>query len=76
MTKDEAIFELRYNNVSEDDIEKIIDSCHVINISPQFLDDELEKLGYDRFFYFEYEDDFTSSVETVVKSSKKHNLKD
>lgn len=76
MTKDEAVFELRYNGVSEEDIDKIIDNCSFNNLSPQYLDSELEKLGYDKFFYLEYEDDFSNSGESSAKQGKKQNLKD
>jgi hypothetical protein len=76
MTKDEAIFEMRYYNVSEEDIETILNNCHAKNILPQFLDDELEKLGYDRFFCFEYDDELDDGFMSAAKPSKKHQLMD
>ncbi|MDR2635767.1 MAG: hypothetical protein LBC08_02930, partial [Campylobacteraceae bacterium] len=57
MTREEAVLEMRFGSIAEEDIEAIIAKCKQKNILPQFLDDELEKLGYERFFRFEYEDD-------------------
>ncbi|MFV0481925.1 MAG: hypothetical protein ACK5LP_08065 [Campylobacteraceae bacterium] len=76
MTRDEATFEMRYYNVSEDDIEAILNSCKQKNILPQFLDIELEKLGYDKFFYAEYEDGIDDGYAQSEKSSKKHIVAD
>jgi len=74
MTKDEAVLELRFCNVSEEDIAFIVDKCKHKNISPQFLDDELEKLDYERFFRFEYDEDFGAhDAYTASPANKKRN---
>ncbi|MDR1460941.1 MAG: hypothetical protein LBI78_04795 [Campylobacteraceae bacterium] len=75
MTKEEAILEMRFCGVSENDIDIIIEKCKQKTISPQYLDDELEKLGYERFFHFEYDDGIDDSYQTP-SHSKKHNLSD
>ncbi|MDR1007904.1 MAG: hypothetical protein LBL65_04985 [Campylobacteraceae bacterium] len=71
MTKEEAILEMRFSNVTEEDIEAIISKCIHKNVLPQFLDDELEKLGYERFFRFEYDDDIDDDYQ-IYSHNKKH----
>jgi hypothetical protein len=63
--------ELRFSNVTEEDIETIIANCRQKNILPQFLDDELEKLGYERFFRFEYDDDIDDGYQTTPQNKKR-----
>lgn len=76
MTREEATLEMRYNNVNEEDIEAILGSIKQKNIAPQHLDDELEKMGYERIFYFEYEDGVDDGFFYSTKSVKKHDLND
>ncbi|MDR0579750.1 MAG: hypothetical protein LBG21_04025 [Campylobacteraceae bacterium] len=71
MTKDEAILEMRFCGVNENDINIIINGFKQKNISPQYLDNELEKLGYERLFHFEYDDDIDESYQSL-SHSKKH----
>lgn len=75
MTKEEAILEMRFCGVSEDDINIIINAYKQKNISPQYLDNELEKLGYERFFHFEYDDNINDDYQ-VSPPNKKHTLDD
>ncbi|MDR1614241.1 MAG: hypothetical protein LBS26_01590 [Campylobacteraceae bacterium] len=75
MTKEEAILEMRFSNVEEEDIEAIIAKCKHKNILPQFLDDELEKLGYERFFHFEYDEELgEESFLSPSSYNRKRNL--
>jgi hypothetical protein len=75
MTRDEAILEMRFCGVSENDIDIIVNGCKQKNISPQYLDNELEKLGYERFFHFEYDDGIEDSYQAPLHN-KKHILDD
>ncbi|MDR0761774.1 MAG: hypothetical protein LBF13_01845 [Campylobacteraceae bacterium] len=71
MTREEAILEMRFSSVTEEDIEAIIAKCTHKSVLPQFLDDELEKLGYERFFHFEYDDDINDNYQTHSHSKKR-----
>ncbi|MDR0407605.1 MAG: hypothetical protein LBH45_01620 [Campylobacteraceae bacterium] len=75
MTKEEAILEMRFCGVSEDDIDIVMEKCKQKNILPQRLDDELEKLGYERFFRFEYDENINDGYQTPPHN-KKHDLND
>jgi hypothetical protein len=75
MTKEEAILEMRFCGVDENDIDAIIAACKQKKVSPQFLDNELEKLGYERFFHFEYDDIVDDSYQFSLHN-KKHTLDD
>lgn len=72
MTREEAMSEMSYYGVSEDDIMDIINNCNQKNISPQYIDNELIKLGYDAFFSFEYNDDIGFNENFITLKSKKH----
>ena len=55
MTVNEAILEMRYSGISEEDIEAIIEVCKVRGIKPQIIDQELEKRGLEKVFELEYD---------------------
>ncbi|MDR1284586.1 MAG: hypothetical protein LBJ88_00090 [Campylobacteraceae bacterium] len=75
MTKEEAILEMRFCGVNESNIDIIIEKCKQKNILPQYLDNELEKLRYERFFHFEYDDNIDDGYQTP-SHNKKHSLSD
>ncbi|MBN1840176.1 MAG: hypothetical protein JW802_09075 [Campylobacterales bacterium] len=55
MTANEAVLEMRYGGIPEEDIEEILDVCKKKGLTPQNLDSELEKKGFDKVFEFEYD---------------------
>jgi len=55
MTANEAVLEMRYSGIPEDDIEVILEVCKKIGLTPQNIDEELEKRGLDKVFEFEYD---------------------
>ncbi len=55
MTVHEAIVEMRYGGIPEEDIEDIMEICKKKGVSPQNIDKELESRGFDKVFSFEYE---------------------
>ncbi|MDD3324938.1 MAG: hypothetical protein PHN38_07450 [Sulfurospirillaceae bacterium] len=78
MTLNEAMTEMRYSGVEEEDIEAVIETCKKKGITPQNLDKELQSRGYDAVFSFEY-DEYESwyeggSGDSSHKSSGKQNL--
>lgn len=56
MTVHEAIVEMRYGGIPEEDIEDIMEICKKKGVSPQNIDKELEARGFDKVFSFEYDD--------------------
>ena len=71
MTVHEAIVEMRYSGIPEEDIEDIMEICKKKGISPQNIDKELEARGFDKVFSFEYEGWDEGQVELVHKVSVK-----
>lgn len=55
MTANEAVLEMRYSGIPEEDIEEILEVCKKKGITPQNIDQELEKRGLDKVFEFEYD---------------------
>ncbi len=55
MTANEAVLEMRYSGIPEEDIEAILDACKKKGITPQNIDQELEKRGLDKVFEFDYD---------------------
>ncbi len=55
MTVNEAILEMRYSGVLEEDIEAIIEVCKTKGLKPQIIDQELEKRGLEKVFELEYD---------------------
>lgn len=55
MTVNEAVLEMRYSGIPEEDIEEILEVCKKRGITPQNIDQELEKRGLDKVFEFEYD---------------------
>ena len=55
MTANEAVLEMRYGGISEEDIEEILEVCKKRGLTPQNIDQELEKKGLDKIFEFEYD---------------------
>lgn len=54
---DSIIFELRANDVKEEDIKTIMERVKN-RISEENLDNELVKLGYEKIFTVDYDDNF------------------
>ncbi|MFT7824228.1 MAG: hypothetical protein ABXS92_05645 [Sulfurimonas sp.] len=55
MTIEEIRFEMQINEVSKEDIEKIIEECTHSGFSPEHIDEELLKRGYQKIFTIDYE---------------------
>jgi len=55
MTVNEAVLEMRYSGIPEEDIEEILEICKKKGLSPQNIDTELEVKGLDKVFEFEYD---------------------
>ncbi|MEZ7934354.1 MAG: hypothetical protein QMB67_05520 [Sulfurospirillum sp.] len=55
MTVNEAVLEMRYSGIPEEDIEEILEICKKKGLSPQNIDKELESRGLDKVFEFEYD---------------------
>jgi len=55
MTTNEAILEMRYSGIPEEDIEAIMEICAKRGLKPQILDQELEARGLDKVFELEYD---------------------
>ncbi|ACZ11375.1 hypothetical protein [Sulfurospirillum deleyianum] len=72
MTANEAVLEMRYSGIPEEDIEEILEICKKKGLTPQNLDGELEKKGFDKVFEFEYdasESWFESGVSATASKS-------
>lgn len=54
---DSIIYELRANNVAEDDIKIIMEKIKN-RISEENIDTELQKLGYEKIFTVDYDDNY------------------
>jgi hypothetical protein len=77
MTANEAVLEMRYSGISEEDIEEILEVCKKKGISPQNIDQELEKRGLDKVFEFEYdasESWFDQGASAAPKAPSKQSL--
>lgn len=70
MTVNEAVLEMRYSGIPEEDIEDIMEICKKKGLSPQNIDIELEARGFDKVFSFEY-DEYESWYEGQSQSSHK-----
>lgn len=55
MTVNEAILEMRYGGIPEEDIEDIMELCTKKGLSPQLIDKELDARGLEKVFEFEYD---------------------
>lgn len=55
MTINEAVLEMRYDGIPEEDIEDIMEICKKKGLSPQNIDIELAARGLEKVFSFEYE---------------------
>ena len=55
MTANEAILEMRYSGIPEEDIEAIMEVCTKRGLKPQILDQELEARGLEKVFELEYD---------------------
>ena len=55
MTANEAILEMRYSGIPEEDIEAIMEVCTKRGLKPQILDQELESRGLEKVFELEYD---------------------
>ena len=55
MTANEAILEMRYSGIPEEDIEAIMEVCSKRGLKPQILDQELEARGLEKVFELEYD---------------------
>jgi len=55
MTVNEAVLEMRYSGIPEEDIEAILEICKKTGLSPQNIDKELEKRSLDKVFELEYD---------------------
>ena len=70
MTVNEAVLEMRYDGIPEEDIDEIMEICKKKGLSPQNIDIELESRGFDRVFSFEY-DEYESWYEGQSQPSQK-----
>ena len=70
MTVNEAVLEMRYSGIPEEDIEDIMEICKKKGLSPQNIDIELEARGFDKVFSFEY-DEYESWYEGQSQPSHK-----
>lgn len=57
MTISDIKLEMKYNGVDAEDIADILEACKVKGYSPDTLDEELKKRGYDAVFTYDYDDD-------------------
>ena len=71
MTVHEAIVEMRYGGIPEEDIEDIMEICKKKGVSPQNIDKELEARGFDKVFSLEYEGWDEGQVQPVYKTPVK-----
>ena len=55
MTANEAILEMRYSGIPEEDIEAIMEVCTKRGLKPQILDQELEARWLEKVFELEYD---------------------
>lgn len=55
MTIDEIRFEMSINDVKPKDIDEIIEECTHSGFSPDHMDEELQKRGYQKIFTVDYE---------------------
>lgn len=55
MTANEAVLEMRYSGIPEEDIEAILEMCKKRGLSPQNIDKELEARGLEKVFELEYD---------------------
>lgn len=55
MTVNEAMVEMRFSGVPEEDIEAIMAVCSTKGLTPQRIDRELEKRGLEKVFALEYD---------------------
>jgi len=55
MTANEAILEMRYSGIPEEDIEAIMEICQKRGLKPQILDQELAARGLEKVFELEYD---------------------
>ncbi|MDD2383106.1 MAG: hypothetical protein PHN18_02850 [Sulfurospirillaceae bacterium] len=79
MTIHEAIVEMRYGGIPEEDIEDILEICKKKGISPQNIDAELEARGFDKVFVYEYDEyeswyEGGSSTQSAHKAPSKETL--
>ncbi len=70
MTVNEAVLEMRYGGIPEEDIEEIMEICKKKGLSPQNIDKELEARGLDKVFIFEY-DEYESWYEGQAQAPHK-----
>jgi hypothetical protein len=55
MTVNEAVLEMRYSGIPEEDIEAILEICKKKGLTPQNIDKELEAKGLEKVFELEYD---------------------
>lgn len=55
MTANEAVLEMRYNGIPEEDIEAILEICKKKGLTPQNIDRELASRGLEKVFELEYD---------------------
>jgi hypothetical protein len=75
---DSIIYELRANDVKEEDIELIMKKVKN-RLTEENIDAELQKLGYDKIFtvdYDDYYDDDIDDFEQMHKSSYRDDFED
>lgn len=68
------IYELRANDIKEEDIETIITKVRN-RLTEENLDKELQKLGYPKIFTVDY-DDYYEDIDDDFEDIKKGNFKD
>lgn len=56
MTIKDIEYEMRANGVYQEDIKIILENSKKYKMNPQYIDNELVKLGYDKIFTIDYDD--------------------
>jgi hypothetical protein len=58
MTFKDVVNEMRANGVEEEDIKTIVEQAKKSRFNPKLVDDALVKLGYEKIFTIDYDDNY------------------
>lgn len=58
MTFKDVVNEMRANGVEEEDIKTIVEQSKKSRFNPKLVDDALVKMGYEKIFTIDYEDNY------------------
>ncbi|MDX1808699.1 MAG: hypothetical protein R3331_04105 [Sulfurospirillaceae bacterium] len=78
MTFKDVVNEMRANGVAEEDIKTILEQSKKSRYNPKLIDEELEKMGYEKIFTIDYDDNYDDDddIDDFPSSQKifrKHN---